>query len=180
MLTRSVLLGILIAALGIFMILYPMATATVTTLFVGWSLIFAGVAQFVFAIQSRGAGHTVLKIVTSLLNVVTGGVLVFYPIAGVAALTLFLGSVLLVQGALMTTTAFMLRPAPGWGWFLADAVALVAVAILILAGWPSSSSWAIGTLVGVSVLMSGVSRIFVATLIRRGVGNLQNAARGAV
>ena len=171
-------MGFVIAALGIFMIAYPMATATVTTIFVGWSLIFVGVAQFVFAVQSKGAGHVLFKIVVSLLYGVTGILLVFFPIAGVAALTLTLGSVLIVQAALLTATAFALRPAAGWGWFLADAVAALAVAILIIAGWPSSSSWAIGTLVGVSVLMTGISRIVIATVIRRGVGNLQNLARG--
>lgn len=174
----SIFMGFVIAALGIFMIAYPMATATVTTIFVGWSLIFVGVAQFVFAVQSAGAGHVFFKIVVSLLYAATGIVLVFFPITGVAALTLTLGSVLLVQAAVLMATAFALRPAPGWGWFLADAIAALAVAVLILVGWPSSSSWAIGTLVGVSVLMTGISRIVIATTIRRGICNLQNLARG--
>jgi uncharacterized membrane protein HdeD (DUF308 family) len=38
--------------------------------------------------------------------------------------------------------------------------------VLIIVKWPSSSLWAIGTLVGVAVLMGGISRIVVASKIR--------------
>jgi len=71
-----------------------------------------------------------------------------------------------------------LRPIAGWGWFLADGLADAAIAILILAGWPSSSYWAIGTLVGVSVLMTGISRVIIASRIKSGVGAVQDFARG--
>jgi hypothetical protein len=39
------------------------------------------------------------------------------------------------------------------------------MAMLILTKWPSSSFWAIGTLVGVAVLMGGISRIMIASSI---------------
>jgi len=45
--------------------------------------------------------------------------------------------------------------------------------MLILAKWPSSSLWAIGTLVGASVMMGGISRIMIASGIRSGVGRIE-------
>jgi uncharacterized membrane protein HdeD (DUF308 family) len=45
--------------------------------------------------------------------------------------------------------------------------------MLILAKWPSSSIWAIGTLVGASVLMGGISRMMIALGIRSGVGRIE-------
>jgi uncharacterized membrane protein HdeD (DUF308 family) len=171
----SILIGVLIAAIGLFMIGYPMAAATVTVIFLGWSLLFAGVGQIVFAFQSRKAGHLFVKIAVGLLYALTGVALLVYPIAGVAALTLTLGSLLLVQAAMLIASAFMLRPAIGWGWFLADGIAALAIGLLIIAGWPSSSYWAIGTLLGVSVLMTGIARIFIATKIR---SDLQHLAPG--
>ena len=176
--TWSIVMGVLTAAIGVFMIVYPMAAATVTTIFVGWSLFFVGVAQFIFAFQSTGAGNFLLKALTSLLYGITGLALVFFPISGVAALAIVVGSVFIVQAALLIATAFQLRPIAGWGWFLADGVADAAIAILILAGWPSSSYWAIGTLVGVSVLMTGISRVIIASKIKSGVGAVQDFARG--
>ncbi len=177
--TWSIVMGVVTAVIGIFMIIYPMATATVTTIFVGWSLFFVGVAQLIFAFQSTGAGHFFLKLLTSLLYGITGLALVFFPISGVAALTIVVGSVFLVQAALLIATAFQFRPISGWGWFLADGIADAAIAILILARWPSSSYWAIGTLVGVSVLMTGISRVIIASRIKSGVGVIQNLAHGS-
>jgi len=176
--TWSIVMGVLTAVIGVVMIIYPMAAATVTTIFVGWSLFFVGVAQLIFAFQSTGAGHFLLKLLTSLLYGITGLALVFFPISGVAALTIVVGSVFSVQAALLIATAFQLRPIAGWGWFLADGFADAAIAILILAGWPSSSYWAIGTLVGVSVLMTGISRVIIASKIKSGVGAVQDFARG--
>jgi uncharacterized membrane protein HdeD (DUF308 family) len=39
-----------------------LATATITTVLFGWVLIFAGVAQFVFALHSQTAGKFFLKV----------------------------------------------------------------------------------------------------------------------
>ena len=37
----------------------------------------------------------------------------------------------------------------------------------IYAQWPSSAAWAIGTLVGVSLIMSGISRIMLSLAARK-------------
>jgi uncharacterized membrane protein HdeD (DUF308 family) len=175
----SIFMGVLTAALGIFLIVYPLATATVTTLLLGWVLIFVGIAQFVFALHSQTVGNFFLKILLGALYGVTGFALAFFPFEGVEALTGLLGTLLLVQAGLLTTTAFQVKPADGWGWFLADAIASLLMGILILAKWPSSSVWAIGTLVGVAVLMGGISRIVIASKIRSGANSVDRAVRAA-
>jgi uncharacterized membrane protein HdeD (DUF308 family) len=53
------------------------------------------------------------------------------------------------------------------------------MAILILARWPSSSVWAIGTLVGVAVLMGGISRIMIASRIRSAILGVEQPTRKA-
>jgi uncharacterized membrane protein HdeD (DUF308 family) len=97
----------------------------------------------------------------------------------VATLTAVVGALLLIQAGLQTATAFQLRPLDGWGWFLFDAASSLLLAVLILAKWPSSSVWAIGTLVGVSVFMSGISRIMIATKIRSGADHVDRFIRAA-
>ena len=172
-------MGILTAALGVFLIAYPLATAAITTVLLGWILIFVGIAQFVFALHSQTIGKFFLKVLLGVLYGVVGIALVFFPVAGVAALTGLLGTLLLVYGGVEFITAFQLRPADGWGWFLFDAAVSFLVGLLILARWPASSSWAIGTLVGVSVLVGGISRIVIAAKLRRGVGLADGTVRRA-
>jgi uncharacterized membrane protein HdeD (DUF308 family) len=175
----SIFMGVVTAALGVFMIIYPMATAAATTVLLGWALIFVGIAQLVFALNSQTVGNFFLKILLAALYGLCGIALAFFPIGGVAALTLTLGSLLLLQAVLEGVAAFQLKPLSGWGWFLADAFASLVLGVLILASWPSSSVWAIGTLVGVSVLMNGISRIVIATTIRSGIGEVKRVTREA-
>jgi uncharacterized membrane protein HdeD (DUF308 family) len=175
----SIFMGIVTAAVGCFLIVYPLATAAITTVLLGWALIFVGLAQFVFALYSQTIGNFFLKVVLSQLYGICGIALAFFPIAGVAALTGVLGTLLLIQAGLLTATAFQLRPVDGWGWFLFDAATNLLLGMLILAKWPSSSVWAIGTLVGVSVVMSGISRIMIATKIRSGVANVERFVQAA-
>ena len=157
------------ALLGVFLIAYPMFTATITTLLFVCILIIVGVAQFLFALYSQSIGSLLLKILFSGLFVIAGIGIAFFPVTGVAALTVLLGAMFVIGAGFETVTAFRLRPMIGWGWFLFNAAASLFVGILILAGWPASSVWAIGTLVGVSVLLNGISRVMIAGLIRSSV-----------
>jgi uncharacterized membrane protein HdeD (DUF308 family) len=175
----SILMGILTALLGVFLIAYPLATATITTLLFGWLLIFVGIAQFVFALHSQTIGKFFLKVLLAVLYGIAGVGLVFFPLSGVAALTALLGTLLLVYAAVAAAAAFQVRPAEVWGWFLFDAVASLLMGILILARWPSSSFWAIGTLVGVSVLMGGISRIMIAAKIRSTISRVESTTQRA-
>ena len=53
----SIFMGILTAAIGVVMIIYPLATATVSTVFFGAALLVAAVAQLVFAFTSDTVGQ---------------------------------------------------------------------------------------------------------------------------
>ena len=171
-------MGAITAVLGLFLMVYPFATATVTTALLGWILIFVGIAQFVFALHSQTVGNFFLKILSGILSGIAGMALAFFPMEGVIALTGLLGTLLLVQAGVLTVTAFQLKPLDGWGWFLADAIASLLLGILIFAKWPSSSLWAIGILVGVSVLIGGISRVMIAAKIRSGAGQIERFVQG--
>ena len=175
----SIFMGVITAVLGAFLIAYPLATATITTLLLGWVLIFVGIAQFVFALHSQTAGNFFLKLLFGVLYGITGVALAFFPLEGVATLTGLLGTLLLVQAGLATVTAFQVRPLEGWGWFLFDAAASFFAGMLILVKWPSSSLWAIGTLVGVAVLTGGISRIMIASKIRSGASSIERTLQRA-
>ena len=169
----GIFMGVLTAALGVFLVLYPMFTATITTVLLAWTLIFVGIAQFVFALSSHKVGEFFWKLLSSIVYVGCGALLAATPAAGVAVLTGTLGWLLVIQSVLQAVTAFQLKPLEGWGWFLVDAVCALLLGVLILAQWPFSSVWAIGTLVGVSVLMSGISRIVIASTIRTGAARVE-------
>src|SRR5438876_1096439 len=50
------------------------------------------------------------------------------------------------------------------GWVLFDGIITLILGFLIWAHWPSSSVWVIGTLIGVSLIFSGISRFMLSWL----------------
>ena len=175
----SLFMGILTAAIGAAMIIYPMATATVSTLFFGWALILAGAAQFVFAISSDTVGNFFVKLLLGILYGIAGIALVAFPPAGVLTLTWVLAVMLLAQAIIEFVTAFSLPAGAGRGWFVASALASGLLGTLIIAEWPASSVWTIGTLLGVSVLFNGFSRIAVSGSVLKGVHDFKQVTKAA-
>ena len=74
---------------------------------------------------------------------------------------------LLVEGFLEFMLALQLRASPGSGWLLLDGAVTLALGVAIWSTWPSSSTWAVGTLVGVSMLFSGITRLMLSRAVRR-------------
>ena len=175
----GIFMGVLITILGLLLIAYPLFTATVTTVLLAWVLIFVGLAEVVFALHTTTAGNFFLKLLLAIVYGIAGILLAVFPLMGVAALTLLLGALLLVQAGVVTAIAFRVRPAEDWGWFLFDGGIAFLVGALILVEWPSSSVWAIGTLVGVAVFMGGVSRVMIASRIRKGASDVVRFAHPA-
>ena len=53
-------------------------------------------------------------------------------------------------------------------WVLVDGIITLLLGLMIYLQWPSSSAWAIGTLVGVSMIISGVTRVMLSLAVRKG------------
>jgi uncharacterized membrane protein HdeD (DUF308 family) len=79
---------------------------------------------------------------------------------------------LVIEGVLEFVLAVRLRPLPGSGWLFVDGVVTLILSFLIWRTWPWSSEWAIGVLVGVSMLFSGITRLMISLAARRAVSAL--------
>jgi uncharacterized membrane protein HdeD (DUF308 family) len=62
---------------------------------------------------------------------------------------------------------FKMRPIQGSTWVLVDGIITLLLGLMIYAQWPSSSAWAIGTLVGISMIFSGVARVMMSLAVRK-------------
>jgi len=172
----SIFMGVLTAALGILLIVYPFATGMLTTVLLGTTLIVVGVVGIFLALSSQTAGSFFGHILLAALYGLAGIVLLVFPFQGVASLTFVLGAMLVVRGIFAIVTAIRVRPIDGWGWLLADGLFGAAAGVLVLVNWPASTVWAVGTLVGASVLVTGISRIVLAARIHGGVDRLSPRA----
>jgi uncharacterized membrane protein HdeD (DUF308 family) len=175
----SIFMGILTAAIGAVMIIYPLATATASTVFFGAALLVTAVAQLVFAFTSRTAGRFFLKLLLGLLHGVAGLAIIALPGIGVLTLTAGLGVMLIIEAVVEAALGFSVRAGAGRAWFFLSGLFSLVVGILILVQWPASSVWAIGTLVGAGVLVNGITRIVTASWVRSEVRQLQRASAAA-
>jgi uncharacterized membrane protein HdeD (DUF308 family) len=90
-----------------------------------------------------------------------------HPVLGVASLTLVLASLFLIEGILDIVLFFNMRSVKGSNWVLFDGIITLLLGVMIYAQWPVSSLWAIGTLVGISMIFSGVSRVMISLAVRK-------------
>jgi uncharacterized membrane protein HdeD (DUF308 family) len=169
----GIVLGILTAVLGLLLIAYPLFAATVTTIAIGSILIIAGVFELLQALRAHTVGAIITRILLGVVYGFGGIVLFLHPLWGVAVLTVALGVMLIVEAGAAAVLAFQMKPISGWGWLLFDAAITAILGFLILAHWPASSIWAIGTLVGAALFIRGVTRIALSTRLRRVMGRVE-------
>jgi len=163
----SVALGVLMMILGIIAMLAPWEFGIVVALIIGWMAIFNGAAQIVYGIRTHSGGRTVLEVILGVIYIIAGIYLLMHPVPGLLVLTIFLASFLVVYGIFALVLAFHMRPLRGWGWVLFDAIITILLGILIWAHWPMNAEWVVGTLFGISIFFSGLTRLMVSLAFRR-------------
>lgn len=164
--TKLLWIGVVLTILGIAAVGFPMFTTLVGTLFVGWLLLISGIVALVGSFSIHGAGPFFGALLFSLLSVGTGLFLLVNPLVGEVGITLALGMLFMLQGASELFFSFEMRPLGGWVWMLISGVLSIAVAIVIIATWPGISLVALGILIGVNFISSGIGYIFVSQAIK--------------
>jgi len=153
--------------LGILSIVEPGVAGLAIAILVGWLLILGGVAHLVAAFGSGGAGRAIWQVVLGIVYLIGGVYFLTHPLLGLGSLTLFLAAILLAEAILELIAYFRVRRDGGSAWLLVNGLVTLLLGGLIWRHWPSSSVWAIGTLVGVNLLMTGFSRLMLGVAARR-------------
>jgi len=163
----SIALSLFMILSGILAIVLPPVAGIAVVLVLAWLLILSGAAHLVFAWYTRTAGALVWELLVGILYLFIGVYTVAHPVAGLASLTLLIAIYLFVEGVLEFVLSFRLRPMPGSNWLLFDGIVTLILAVMIWRSLPSSTEWVIGTLVGISMLFSGVARLSLSMSARR-------------
>lgn len=155
----STALGILILLAGFVAIAVPFFAAIAASIFFGWLVLLGAFAHLIYAWFARGAAAVLWQVLIGVVYLVAAFFLLVSPVAGVLTLTLILACYIAIEGVFELVLYFRLHKLPGTVWFLVDGVISLLLAVLIFAHWPSSSLWALGTLVGISLIFSGMARL---------------------
>ncbi len=164
---RSMLWGVLLIVLGMLAISSPFLAAVAVNVVIAWLIVLAGVVHLVLAFHARGAGSMIWKLLVGIAYLSFGAYLIMHPVMGVVSLTLILASLFLIESILDIILFFQTRSLGGASWVLVDGIVTFLLGLMIYLQWPSSSAWAIGTLVGVSLIISGVTRVMMSLAVRK-------------
>ena len=164
---KSMVWAILLIVFGFLAIALPFATSWGVVVVIAWLIVFSGGLQFIHALQSKGVGHILWKLLVAILYLVVGLYFLMHPLLGVAAFTIALAIFFVVEGVFDLVAYFQSRHLAGSGWILLDGIVTLILGLLVWRQWPSSSLWVIGTLVGISMIFTGMTRLMLSLAARR-------------
>jgi uncharacterized membrane protein HdeD (DUF308 family) len=163
----SIAWSILLILFGVLALALPLATTIAFAMIAGWLLVFSGAVQVVHAFQSKGIGHVVWKLFVALLYVVIGFYFLAYPLMGMVTMTLILAFFFFGEGLMDVVEYIQNRKLKGAGWILVDGIVTLLLGVMIWRHWPASSLVVFGILIGISMIMTGLTRLMISISARK-------------
>ena len=167
------ILGGALILLGIVAVIFPMMTTIAVKVFLGWIILIGGLVTAFHAFSTQKWSAFFYNLMVGLLYVLVGGWLAFLPLSGVITLTVMLASLFIIQGVLQAALAFRLKPRDGWAWILVAGIIAILAGIMLISGLPSTATWAIGLLAGISMISTGWAYLSIALRVGRAQDAIQ-------
>lgn len=158
--------SVVVFVCGILAMILPLTFALGIAFVIGAILLIGGMAHFVFAFQTRGLGGFVWHMLLGGLYAIAAISLLANPLWSIISVTLVLAVFLLLEGVLELALYFRLRQRRHSVWLLIDGIGTLILGMLMMGQWPPASPEVIGALIGISLMLSAVSRIVLSLAIR--------------
>ncbi len=156
--------GVVLIVLGLLAIAVPLLAGLAATIFLGWLFLISGIVGLVTTFRARRAPGFWWALLSSVLALLAGAVLLWWPLQGMISLTFVLIAYFLIDGiaSIMMAVEHRQGPSRGWGWLFASGVVDIVLAIMLFLGLPGTAAWAVGLLVGIDLVFGGVSLVALA------------------
>jgi uncharacterized membrane protein HdeD (DUF308 family) len=159
--------AVILILCGIFSLALPLIAGISAAIFLSILILIAGIIHLTTAPVSGGFGGYLWRTLLGIVYIIGGIWLFMHPVIGLISFTFVLGIMFVIEGILALISFFSFRKTAGSGWLLFDGIVTLLLALLILDRWPSSAAWAIATIVGVNLLISGITRLMAFLAVRR-------------
>ncbi len=159
--------AIVMILLGLLAVILPLATGIAIAVVVAWVVVLSGLAYVVSAVADRNAGAFIWRLLIGLVYIAGGSYLALHPQIALETLALLVAVIFTIEGLLEIVTFFRFRVYAGSVWALFDGVVTLVMAFLILLPWPGSSSWAIGIILGINLIVTGLAVLIYSLAARK-------------
>jgi uncharacterized membrane protein HdeD (DUF308 family) len=146
--------GIILTVLGFFAVFLPVMAGFAVTILFGYLFLCIGIFGVITTLIMRRAPGLWWSLLSAILALVLGGWLLFQPTV----------AFFIVEGGATIMFALDHRRALSgrWEWMLLSGVLDLLLAAVIFVGLPGSIAWALGLIVGISLVFGGTSMIVMA------------------
>lgn len=155
--------GIILAALGLLAIGAPFLATVVVVKLAGWLFLIGGIVGLASLFTGRRVPGSFWSFLSAIVSILVGFYILTRPLAGMLSLTLVLAAFFFAQGITQIFASLSHRRVlKSWGWVLLSGIVDLILGGIIISGWPETSTWVLGILVGVNLFMFGVALIMTA------------------
>lgn len=151
---KMTLLGIITIILGVAAIAAPAITGLSVVVTVGFLVIAGGILRMMWAFGAGSFGRGLLAFALGGLTLLCGLSMVTDPLIASGVLTILIAAFLTADGVAEIAGAFSVPS--GRGWMIIGGIASIILGVMIWRQFPLSGVWAIGVLLGVRLLFSGI------------------------
>jgi uncharacterized membrane protein HdeD (DUF308 family) len=151
-------LGAFLTVLGFIAAGMAVATTILSVVLIGWILLVAGAGLVLLSFLTGKWSGFLLSLAAGFLSITAGIEILSYPLTGAVAITMVIGTILLVAGVFRSVASIVMR-FPGWGWALMSGIVTFVLGGMLLNAWQSTSLWFLGFAVGVDLILHGISWI---------------------
>ena len=159
--SSTLTVGVVLALLGGLSLAAPWGAATAIDIACGVALAVAGIAQIGLSASAFNWRGFWLALLCGSLSLMAGTAMLAIPRAGIEAIVVFVGLVLLFESAAKFTAAWAFRDVFPAGWMLVDGLLTAVLGGILFTARPDNAGTLLGVLVGINLLSSGL--MFAAT-----------------
>ena len=160
-------MGILTIILGILAMMMPYITGQSVLMVIGILVMAAGILRLIWAFKAGSLGKGILVFLIGVLTLLAGFWIITQPFIAAGALTIVLSVYFFADGLAEVIAAFSV--AEGKGWLLFDGAVTVVLGVLLFMGFPISGPLAVGVLLGIKLLMAGITMLTLGSAVKRAV-----------
>lgn len=154
---KVMILGILMAVLGIVAMVYPEGFGKISVTVIGIFMIIGGILRLLFAITSFSMGALLTRYLYGVLMIIGGVWVVGNPDMGLEALTFVMAIYFVLDGLTQLIYSVSLLPIGGGLYLLFSGLIGIGLGALIFVHWPEASTYAIGIYLGIKLLIDGIT-----------------------
>ena len=163
------MLASIMLILGLIALFFPVMIAGIVVFMIAFILILMGGMFLSLAVYGEENEKNWLTWVKAFVMLGIGVLMLTNAQASAAVIALLLGIFFFAVAFIVILIAYDLHPQKGWHLFFMDGIIAILLAIIIFVGWPEESAVLLGLLLGVDLIVEGITIMVIASHYERNI-----------